>query len=174
MFRSQSIETDIKLKPMDSISITLSMCWSFQIATLPRPNTLLLPVSANVMWLLSDGRKVESMRRLRSPVIWLVHPLSIIHSEAFGVIPYSAVWGIGFTKRVVKHKHLTNKWNMEIQILVRIDRMSVKESRNEIHSKTICAFYLAPHKMFKVPSISIRSLWFPAGDPFLQKRVNFS
>ena len=113
MFKSQSIETDIKLKPRDSTSITLSMCWSFEIATLPRPNTLLLLVSANVMWLLSDGRKVESMRRLRSPVIWLVHPLSIIHSEAFGVIPYSAVRGIGFTKSIVKQKHLTNQWVMK-------------------------------------------------------------
>ena len=71
---------------------------------------------------------------------------------------YSAVWGIGFTKRVVKQKHLTNKWNMEIQVLVRIDRMSVKESRNEIHSKTIWAFYLAPYKIFKVSSISFGRL----------------
>ena len=90
--------------------------------------------------------------------MWLVHPLSIIHFEVRGVIAYSAVWGIGFTKRVVKHKHLTNKWNMEIQVLVRIDGMSVKEIWSEIHSKTIWAFYLAPHKMFKVPSISIRRL----------------
>ena len=103
-----------------------------------------------------------------------MHPLSIIHSEARGVVSYSAVWGIGFTKRVVKHKNLTNKWNMEIQVLVRIDRMSVKESWNEVHSKTIWAFYLAPHKMFKVPSISFGCLRFPAGDLSLQKRVKFS
>ena len=106
--------------------------------------------------------------------MWLVHPLSIIHSEVRGVVAYSAVWGIGFTKRVVKQKHLTNKWNMEIQVLVRIDRVSIKESWNEIHSKTIWAFYLAPHKMFKVPSISFGRLSFPAGDLSLQKRVKFS
>ena len=116
MFKSQSIETDIKLKPRDSTSMTLSMCWSLEIATLPRPNTLLLPVSANVMWLLSDGRKVESIRRLLLPVMWFVHPLSIIHSEDFedaGVVPYSAVRGIGFTKRIMKQKHLTNQWVMK-------------------------------------------------------------
>ena len=78
----------------------------------------------------------------------------MIHSEARGVVDYSAVWGIGFTKRVVKQKHLTNKWNMEIQVLVRIDRMSVKEVWSEIHSKTIWAFYLAPNKISKVSSIS--------------------
>ena len=80
--------------------------------------------------------------------MWLVHPLSIIHSEAFGIIPYSAVRGIGFTKGNVKHKHLTNKHIIKVQILVRVDKMIVKESRNKIHSKTIWAFYLAPHKMF--------------------------
>ena len=80
--------------------------------------------------------------------MWLVHPLSIIHSAAFGVIPYSADWGIGFTKGIVKHKHLTNKWIMKVQILVRINRMFVKESWNKIHNKTIWAYYLAPHKMF--------------------------
>ena len=85
------------------------MCSSFEIANLPRPNTLLLPVSANVMWLLVDVRKVESMRRLRSPVMWLVQPLSMIHSVAFRVVPYSAVSGIGFTKSIVKQKHVANK-----------------------------------------------------------------
>ena len=80
--------------------------------------------------------------------MWLVHPLSIIHSEACGVIPYSTVRGIGFTKGIVKHKHLTNEWIMKVQILVRINRMFVKESWDEIHSKTILAFYLASHKMF--------------------------
>ena len=35
MSRSQSVETDIKFYPRDSTSITLSMCWSFEIATLP-------------------------------------------------------------------------------------------------------------------------------------------
>ena len=88
------------------------------------------------------------MRRLRSPVMWLVHPLSIIHSEAFGVIPYSAVRGIGFTKGIVKHKHLTNEWIMKAQIQVRTDRMIGKRFRNKIHSKTIWAFDLAPYKMF--------------------------
>ena len=80
--------------------------------------------------------------------MWLVHPLSIIHSVAFGVVPYSAVWGIGFTKRSVKHKHLMNKHIMKVQILVRVDRMFFKKSRDEIHSKTILGFYLAPHKRF--------------------------
>ena len=47
-----------------------------------------------------------------------------------------------------------NKWNMEIQVLVRIDRMSIKKIWNGIHSKTIGAFYLAPNKIFKVSSIS--------------------
>ena len=82
----------------------------------------------------------------------------MIHSEAFVVIPYSAVWWIGFTKGIVKHKHLTNKRIMKVQILVRIDRMSVKESWNKVHSKTIWAFYLAPHKIIKVPSISFGRL----------------
>ena len=80
--------------------------------------------------------------------MWLVHPLSIIHSEAFGIVPYSAVRGIGFTMGNVKHKHLTNKHIIKVQILVRVDKMIVKESRNKIHSKTIWEFYLAPHKMF--------------------------
>ena len=101
-------------------------------------------------------------------------PLSIIHSEARGVVAYSVVWGIGFTKRVVKQKHLTNKWNMEIQVLVRIDWMSVKEIWSEIHNKTIWAFDLAPYKMFKVPSNSFRRFWFSAGDLSLQKRVKLS
>src|SRR3989337_1178594 len=116
--RSQSIETDMRLNPRDSTSITLSMCRSFEIATLPSPNTLLLPVSANVMWLFEDGSRVESMRRLRSPVMWLVHPLFIIHSVAFGVVPYSAVSGIGFTKSIVKHKHIANKHAIKVKILV--------------------------------------------------------
>lgn len=80
--------------------------------------------------------------------MWLVHPLSIIHSEVAGVIPYSAVRGIGFTKSIVKHKNLTSKWIMQAQIQVRTDRMHGKRLRNEIHNKTIWAFYLAPHKMF--------------------------
>ena len=88
------------------------------------------------------------MRRLQSPVMWLVHPLSIIHSEAAGVIPYSAVKGIGFTKSIVKHKHLTEKRIIKAQIKIRTDRMIGKRFRNKIHSKTIWAFYLAPHKMF--------------------------
>ena len=154
--------------------MTLSMCWSFEIATLPRPNTLLLPVSANVMWILVDGRRVESMRSLRSPVMWLVHPLSIIHSKAFGIVPYSAVGGIGFTKSIVKHKHLTGKRIMEAQIKITTDRMSGKRFRNEVHSKTIRAFDLAPYKMFKVPSNSFRRIWFSAGDLSLQKRVELS
>ena len=76
--------------------------------------------------------------------MWLVHRLSIIHSKAFGVIPYSAVRGIGFTEGIVNHKHLTNKWIMKVQILDRIDRTIVKESWDEIHSKTILAFYIFP------------------------------
>ena len=88
------------------------------------------------------------MRRLQSLVMWLVHPLSIIHSEAFGVVPYSAVRGIGFTKGNVKHKHLTHKRIIKAQIKVRTDRMIGKRFRNEIHSKTFLAFYLASHKMF--------------------------
>ena len=84
--------------------------------------------------------------------MWLMHPLSIIHSEAFGVVPYNAVRGIGFTKGNVKHKHLTNKHIIKVQILVRVDRMFVKKSWDEIHSKTILAFYLASHKMFWSPA----------------------
>ena len=97
-----------------------------------------------------------------------------VSHEAFGILTYRAVWGIGFTKGNVKHKHLTNNHIIKVQILVRTDRMIVKESRNKIHSKTIWAFYLAPHKMFKVPSISFGRLSFPAGDLSLQKRVKFS
>ena len=63
-------------------------------------------------------------------------------------MPYSAVRGIGFTKRIVKHKHLTSKWIMKAQIQVRTDRTNGKRFRNKIHNKTIWAFYLAPHKMF--------------------------
>ena len=77
-----------------------------------------------------------------------MHPLSIIHSEAFGVIPYSAVRGIGFTKGNVKHKHFTDKNIIKVQILVRVDRMTVKEIWSKIHSKTIWAFYLASHNVF--------------------------
>ena len=80
--------------------------------------------------------------------MWLVHPLSIIHSEAFGMVPYSAIRGTGFTKGNVKHKYLTNKWIMKVQLLVRISRMFVKKSWDEIHNKTILALYLASHKMF--------------------------
>ena len=90
--------------------------------------------------------------------MWLVHPLSIIHSDARGVEAYSAVWGIGFTKRVVKHKYLTHKRIIKAQIKVRTERMIGKRFRNKIHSKTIWAFYLAPYKMFEVPSNSIRRL----------------
>jgi len=60
--------------------------------------------------------------------MWLVHPLSIIHSVVFGAVPYSAVSGIGFTKRSVKHKHLKNKHIIKVQILVRVDMMFVKIS----------------------------------------------
>lgn len=44
--RSQSIETDMRLNPRDSTSMTLSMCRYLEIATLPSPNTMLLPLSA--------------------------------------------------------------------------------------------------------------------------------
>src|SRR3954469_23907474 len=37
--RSQSIDTDIRLYPRDSTNLTLSIYWSREIATLPRPNT---------------------------------------------------------------------------------------------------------------------------------------
>src|ERR1041384_3050041 len=77
--RSHSIDTDIRLYPRDSTSMTLSMYWSREIATLPRPNTLLLPLSANVM-VFDEGLREDSMRRFLSPVIWFVHPLSMIHS----------------------------------------------------------------------------------------------
>jgi hypothetical protein len=80
--------------------------------------------------------------------MWLVHPLSIIYSVAFGAVTYSAVWGIGFTKRSVKHKHLKNKHTIKVQILVRVDRMIVKKPWDKIHSETILALYLASHKMF--------------------------
>ena len=47
--RSQSIETDMSLNPKDLTSMTLSMCLSFEIATLPRPNTLLSFISVGDM-----------------------------------------------------------------------------------------------------------------------------
>src|SRR3954467_5161964 len=78
--RSQSMDTDIRLYPRDSTSMTLSIYWSREIATLPRPNTLLLPLSANVIVFLDEGLREDSMRRFLSPVMWLVHPLSMIHS----------------------------------------------------------------------------------------------
>ena len=79
--------------------------------------------------------------------MWLVH-LSIIHSVAFGAVPYSVVRGIGFTKRNVKRKHLTNKHTIKVQILVRVDRVIFKKPWDKIHSETILALYLASHKMF--------------------------
>ena len=86
-------------------------------------------------------------------------------------MPYSAVRRIGFTRYVVKHKHLTGKRIIKAQIKIRTDRMIGKRFRNNIHSKTIWAFDLAPYKMFKVPSNSVRRFWFSAGDLSLQKRV---
>ena len=77
--------------------------------------------------------------------------MSIIHSEDFedaGVVPYSAVRRIGFTKSVVKHEQLTHKRIIKAQIKVRTDRMIGKRFRNKIHSETIWAFYLVPYKMF--------------------------
>src|SRR3954470_16399825 len=68
------------LYPRDSTNMTLSMYWSREIATLPRPNTLLLPLSVNVMVFFDEGLREDSMRRFLSPVIWFVHPLSMIHS----------------------------------------------------------------------------------------------
>ena len=45
--------------------------------------------------------------------------------------------GIGFTKGNVKHKHLTNEWIMKVQILVRVDRMTIKKTstRENIHPR---------------------------------------
>jgi len=80
--------------------------------------------------------------------MWLVHPLSIIHSVVFGAVPYSAVSGIGFTKSIVKHKHLSNKHAIKVKVLVRHDRMIVEKPWDEIHGNTILALYLASHKMF--------------------------
>jgi hypothetical protein len=58
---------------------------------------LLLPVSANVMWLFEEGRRVESISRLRSLVIWFVHPLSKIHSVVFGTGSYKKL--VAYTSR---------------------------------------------------------------------------
>src|SRR3954466_12258805 len=74
------MDTDIRLYPRDSTNMTLSIYWSREIATLPRPNTLLLPLSANVIVFFDEGLRNDSMRRFLSPVMWLVHPLSMIHS----------------------------------------------------------------------------------------------
>ena len=82
--RSQSIETDMRLYPKDSTSMTLSMCRSFEIATLPRPNTWLLPLSAKMICFRCDGDKGASINRFLSPVMWFVHPLSRTHSVALG------------------------------------------------------------------------------------------
>ena len=106
-----------------------------------------------------------------------MHPLSIIHSEDFevaGVVPYSAVRGIGFTKRLVKQKHLMNQWVMKDYIQIRTDRESSMRFRNEVHNDAIRAFYLAPYKIFKVPGNSVRRFCFSAGDLSLQKRVKLS
>ena len=82
--RSQSIETDMRLYPKDSTSMTLSMCLSLEIATLPRPNTWLLPLSAKMICFRCDGDKGASIKRFLSPVMWFVHPLSRTHSVALG------------------------------------------------------------------------------------------
>src|SRR4051812_49428262 len=73
------MDTDIRLYPMDSTNMTLSICWSREIATLPRPNTLLLPLSVNLIVFFDEGLRENSMRRFISLVISLVHPLSIIN-----------------------------------------------------------------------------------------------
>src|SRR4051812_42717909 len=67
--RSQSIDTNIRLYPRDSTSMTLSIYWSREIATLPRPNTLLLPLSANVIVFFDEGLREDSMRIFLSPVM---------------------------------------------------------------------------------------------------------
>ena len=82
--KSQSIQTDMRLYPKDSTSMTLSMCRSFEIATLPRPNTWLLPLSAKMICFRCDGDKGASINRFLSPVMWFVHPLSRTHSVALG------------------------------------------------------------------------------------------
>ena len=87
--------------------------------------------------------------------MWLVQ---LIHSVAFGVVPYSAVSGIGFTKSIVKQKHVANKRIIKVEILVGHDRMLVKKHWDEIHGKTIGAFYLVSHNMFYFSSIGVRSL----------------
>ena len=45
---------------------------------------------------------------------------------------FMAVRGIGFTKRIVKQKHLTNQWVMKAQIQIRTNRESSKRFRNEL------------------------------------------
>ena len=82
--RSQSIETDMRFYPKDSTSMTLSMWRSFEIATLPRPNTWLFPLSAKMICFRCDGDKGASINRFLSPVMWFVHPLSRTHSLALG------------------------------------------------------------------------------------------
>ena len=83
--RSQSIETDMRLKPRDSTSITLSICLSLEIATLPSPNTLLLPLSAYVICFRGDGVSGIFISKLLSPVMWCVEPLSRTHSVLLGL-----------------------------------------------------------------------------------------
>ena len=72
----------------------------------------------------------------------------MINSVAFGVVPYSAVSGIGFTKSIVKQKHVANKHIIKVEIPVGHDTMLVNKPWDEIHGKTIMALYLASHKMF--------------------------
>ena len=74
----------MRLYPKDSTSMTLSMCRSFVIATLPRPNTWLLPLSAKMICFKCDGYKGASINRFLSPVMWFVHPLSRAYSFALG------------------------------------------------------------------------------------------
>src|SRR6266536_3420474 len=69
--------------------------------------------------------------------MWLVHPLSIIHSIVFRAVPYSAVSRIGFTKSIVKHKRLSNKHAIKVKVLVRHDRMIVEKPWDEIHGNPI-------------------------------------
>src|SRR3989337_3429041 len=110
------------------------------------------------------------MSKLRSPVIWLVQPLSRIHSVAFGSVPYSTVSRIGFTKTIVKCKHLTMKTFRECKFLGGYSRMIIKKSMDEINGKTIWTFYLASDKISQVPSIVFRTQCFSAGDLTLQER----
>jgi hypothetical protein len=56
---------------------------------------------------------------------------------AFGSVPYRAVSRIGFTKTIVKYKHLMTNTFMKCKFLGGYDMMIIKKSMDEIDSKTI-------------------------------------